>query len=265
MPGAFLNDSPGESYLARSLSPPPPRKSKGGGLFSNLSRRFDLERDDEAEQQLQNFLPGMEPNRSQSQPQPAAAAATTTTRPSDDGRVTSPAAVQQNLLNAIKSTRAHGSSTLFAPPRTVEVKEQATYCDSNHAQDLVLVAEAPAGMHVYVEGALAATDTGPFLDTNVGAIFQFESLLTDVAAVYSLGRSAVHIYYDTAGPTIAFNHQGSIFCNLRYFLQLHAAADPARPLVRARVDAAVWWWVVIAHELAHNLEATHNAQHSYYT
>jgi hypothetical protein len=32
-----------------------------------------------------------------------------------------------------------------------------------------------------------------------------------------------------------------------------------------KADAAVWWWVVLAHELAHNLVEVHNSEHSYYT
>jgi len=27
----------------------------------------------------------------------------------------------------------------------------------------------------------------------------------------------------------------------------------------------VWWWVVVAHELAHNLVGVHGSEHSYYT
>jgi hypothetical protein len=32
-----------------------------------------------------------------------------------------------------------------------------------------------------------------------------------------------------------------------------------------KVEAATWWWVVLAHELAHNLVSPHNSDHSYYT
>ncbi len=32
-----------------------------------------------------------------------------------------------------------------------------------------------------------------------------------------------------------------------------------------RAEATTWWWVVLAHELAHNLVKPHNSEHSYYT
>lgn len=185
------------------------------------------------------------------------------------------------MRNAIRSGRPYGSSTLFQPPNASAVQEQATYCDSNQAHDLTRVGQAPGGMAIYLTRGLAmpTTKTMPttmpttttmtaasdsFLTAQQPAIAAFERLLRDVAAVYGLAADVLHMYYDEAGPTIAFNSGGSIFCNLRFFLQLHAAAaSAAQP--QARVDAAVWWWVVLAHELAHNLEPIHNARHSFYT
>ena len=80
-----------------------------------------------------------------------------------------------------------------------------------------------------------------------------------------MSPSVLHIFYDEAGGTIAFNTGGSIFCNFRFFLQLHAAQLSGQQQGKAKVDAATWWWVVLAHELAHNLVSLHNSDHSYYT
>ena len=73
-----------------------------------------------------------------------------------------------------------------------------------------------------------------------------------------------HIFYDEQGGTIAFNSNGSVFCNFRFYNQLHAPKMESSP-VEGRVDAASYWWIVIAHELAHNLVKEHNAEHSFYT
>jgi hypothetical protein len=70
------------------------------------------------------------------------------------------------------------------------------------------------------------------------------------------------VFYDPAGRTIAFNRAGSIFCNYFYFQQLHEAS-----LLQSQdtTEALVYWWVILCHELAHNLVGDHSSAHSYYT
>ncbi|ERS95613.1 hypothetical protein HMPREF1624_08129 [Sporothrix schenckii ATCC 58251] len=276
MPGGFADD--GDSAPVHDFPPSNPQllhqqqqnAIKKRGIFSGLTRRLGL--DNKQDQEHSSDDGGhAEDERSARGGSGSAGAPTTSTQHdsnnNDEGRVTNPAVVQQNMLNAIQATRPFGSNSLYTPPTTNLVKEQATYCDSNHAHDLAMVAQAPRGMNVFLARAvtLPAAD---FLAQNRSVIATFEALLRDVAAVYDLAPDAVQMYYDATGPTIAFNTRGSIFCNLRYFVQLHARKMQAagnRDAQQARVDATVWWWVVLAHELAHNLEQSHNAVHSYYT
>lgn len=263
MPGAF-DDSPEPTPTA---APPPPnpgnRRSKG--FLSNFTRRLGLDRDEEAEEQLDRLL-----NNSETEPKPEAKPAQPgppkPQGPGDNGRVTSPAVVQNNLLQAIRSTRPHNSSSVFTPPQTQEVKETSTYCDSKPAQNIVSVGSAPNQMKVYLHKDLIGT-MSEFMSTNIGAITKFETLLRDVAEVYGVSSTALQIHYDAQGPCIAFNTNGSIFCNLRFFLQLHyhKMTTTGRAATDARVEATIWWFVVVAHELAHNLVAAHDANHSYYT
>jgi hypothetical protein len=119
-------------------------------------------------------------------------------------------------------------------------------------------------MRVFVAKDLSV-DTGTFLSTNLAQIKQFEAILKEVGGVYGLPSKSIHIFYDEHGSTIAFNSSGSIFCNLRWFNQLHAAKMQGSGSGEARAEAATWWWVVLAHELAHNLVDLHNSDHSYYT
>ncbi|KAF4824404.1 hypothetical protein CGCSCA5_v001098 [Colletotrichum siamense] len=265
MPGSFGADSPEEAH---KLPPPQPnRKSKS--LFSNLSRRFGFETndDDEAEDQLQKFIDKPQENHQHGaagQPSSGSGSGSGSNKGKDDGRVTNPATVGQNLLNAINSTRAHDSNSVFSPPTVNEVKEQATYCDSTPAQNIVFAAEASNTMKVFVSRNLS-TDAGQFLSTYHGAINSFAALLTEVGGVYSLSPRVLHIFYDESGSTIAFNSNGSVFCNLRFFLQLHADKLNRSPGGEGKAEAGVWWWVVLAHELAHNLVQPHNSDHSYYT
>ncbi|PHH92302.1 hypothetical protein CDD83_8016 [Cordyceps sp. RAO-2017] len=245
---------------------------KGSGLFSSLTRRFGFdsnqnEQHDEAQKQLDQFVGG---KPSQDQPQPSQgqpAGASTGGQPSqDDGRVTSPAVVQQNLLNAINATRAHGSDSVFSQPTVSQVKEQATYCDKATATNIAFVAEASNGMKVFLAKELAGTEI-EFLSANTEAINSFAALLVEVGGIYSLAPRVIHVFHDESGGTIAFNTGGSIFCNLRFFLQLHASSLNGQNAAagQAKAKAATWWWVVMAHELAHNLVTPHNSEHSYYT
>lgn len=265
MPGSF-GDSPEDKEAAILPNRPKP-KIGGGGLFSQLSRRLGFETEnDESKKQMDKMLTSHAPSEPT---RPVSAGGITGTNPNtDSGRVTSPAVVQQNLLNAIKSTRAHDSSHLFSPPQANEVKEQATYCDSTASKNITFVADAPGGMRVFVSRDISSP-TAEFLTQNFEAIGQFEGVLRDVGEIYGLSAKAMHIFFDEAGGTIAFNSNGSIFCNLRFFKQLHLegmkGAGAGAGKGQMRVEATTWWWVVLAHELAHNLVNPHNSEHSYYT
>ncbi|KAK4138631.1 hypothetical protein BT67DRAFT_437948 [Trichocladium antarcticum] len=259
MPGSFADSPEDESH--HRPPPPPPPQNPAKSIFSALSRRFGFDSSDsDSQSEIDKFLPAPPPEPKG----PATAGTTTTTNPAQpdaDSRVTSPAVVRQNLLNAIKSTRPHDSPTLFAPPHQNQVAEQTTYCDTTPAQHITFAAEAPRGMRVFLANDVAG-DRGAFVAAHAEAIALFEGLLRDVGGgVYGLEARALHIFWDGKGATIAFNQGGSVFCNLRFFEQLHAG----RMSGAGRAEAGTWWWVVLAHELAHNLVGPHNSEHSYYT
>ncbi|KFY32448.1 hypothetical protein V493_00181 [Pseudogymnoascus sp. VKM F-4281 (FW-2241)] len=256
MPGAFGNSSP---------SPASQKKSRN--LFASFTRKLGFG-DGEAQQQLQNFLGGhgshsrsgsdsKSTRRHSSSGDPSGPSH----KPGEMETVSSPAAVQENLVNAVQSSRAHNSSSLFSPPTVNHVKEQATYCDSNSAKDMSHIGEASNGMRIYASRGNSIMNEA-FLAQNVEQIQSFSRMLHDVGDVYNIPKRALNIFYDEVGSTIAFNLSGSLFCNLRYFLQLHwnEYKSPAGGSV-----AETYWWVVLAHELSHNLVKEHNANHSYYT
>ena len=139
-------------------------------------------------------------------------------------------------------------------------KEQASYCDSTPESNITFLADTANGMRIFVSKTLSSPTA--FLAQNSSALNSFAGLISDIADIYNLPRKALHIFSDDAGGTIAFNSNGSIFCNFRFFAQLHQ-----RKMVsgEGRVEAASYWWVVIAHELAHNLVKAHSAEHSFYT
>lgn len=254
MPGSW--DSPEETKRS-----PEQQARKSRGLFANIGRRLGFESDqheDESHKELDKFL-----DRPKEIEAPSGSSSSTGKKPQqDEGRVTSPALVQQNLLNAIKSTRAYGSDSVFSEPTVNEVKEQATYCDKTPANNITFIAETSNGMKIFFSKDIK--DPGSFLSKHSNNLNVFSSMLIEVGNTYSMSPKVLHIFYDEAGGTIAFNTGGSIFCNFRFFLQLHAA-QIAGGSGQAKAEAATWWWVVLAHELAHNLVSLHNSDHSYYT
>lgn len=46
---------------------------------------------------------------------------------------------------------------------------------------------------------------------------RFMNLVTSLARIYQLPLASLHIFYDVEGPLIAFNRNGSIFLNLRFY------------------------------------------------
>lgn len=193
-------------------------------------------------------------------------------------QVTPAPIVTQNLLSAIQASRSFDSDTMASPPTTREIKEHSTYCDSTSAQNLTFLAESPAGLKIYFDNAIPVPDRHNLLVDHSPAINAFSTLLLDVARVFTLAPTSLHIFLNLSGPVIAFNKSGAIFANLRYFSQLHYDSiqhnDNSGVVARvgaeaggqeARAKAFVYWYVTVAHELAHNLEATHGSAHGFYT
>ena len=55
------------------------------------------------------------------------------------------------------------------------------------------------------------------MKTKKDAIARFIHVMTRVRDLYQLPPTSVHVFYDLAGSTIAFNRNASIFLNLRYY------------------------------------------------
>ena len=189
----------------------------------------------------------------------------TTGQPSAE-HVSPPSNTDANLQSAIRAARSHNSSSLFSQPSTNVVKEVSSYCDSKPGHSLQLVAQAAKGMHVYLTQTISMNEAPGFIESNHAGLDNFECILLEVASIFNLRKDTVHIYYDTEGGSIAFNRGGAVFCNYRYFAQLYLPGimNPETG-ARAEINAMVYWWVTMCHELAHNLVADHSSNHSYYT
>ncbi|KAG9995060.1 hypothetical protein KCU78_g18125, partial [Aureobasidium melanogenum] len=265
IPGAF--EASPENTIAQ-------RPKKSMGFFSNLQRQLGFETDQnerevqqqQSQKQLQDTSrpeagPSDAPPPYSESPGQVVKKSTVTQQPE---KITPPHQITQNLISAVNSSRAHDSSALFSPPTENTVKETPSYCDSTPGQDLTFIGNTSAGVKIFLANAIPASTRATFLQAHAAQLNAFAALLLDVGNVFLLRPQSLHIYYNESGSSIAFNRQGSIFCNLRYFLQLHWQNFGTAGGV-GKQAAAVYWFVTLCHELAHNLVSEHSQQHEFYT
>ena len=254
MPGIFP-DSPDrrpQSPQSRDSENDIPREKRRGGFFSAITRALGTD-DGRRTTQVGDGGALPPPPYSSSDPERAM---TTTTAPQP---VTAPHELQQNLVNAIKSARAYNSQTVVSRPEVNNVSETQTFCDAKPAQDIGFYALTSSGAKIYLSNAMVDKDR--FIAQNSTALDAFASVLIDCADTLALSRSSIHLFQDDGSSTIAFNHNQALFFNYRYFENLHLPSV----LHGNKTDAIIYWFVVLCHELAHNLVADHSSAHSYYT
>lgn len=266
MPGVFP-ESPNskqpvdETQVAPAEPPMPERAPRG--LFANLTKRFGLDGNRPGSnagpgEQSQSLLP----ESSTPSPPPYSSTDPQKPRPEQPVNVSSPHQLNRQLLSAVQACRPHGSSDVFSRPETNQISESKSYCDERPSHDLEFVATLPSGVNVLFIRTIA--DRSAFLANNRAGISIFASVILDCGSIFAMRADSLSIFYDPGGKTIAFNRAGSIFCNYFYFQQLHE-----QPLLQGpnadRTDSIVYWWVILCHELAHNLVGDHSSAHSYYT
>ncbi|EER28951.1 hypothetical protein CPC735_036570 [Coccidioides posadasii C735 delta SOWgp] len=172
----------------------------------------------------------------------------------------SPSILRQNLTTAITRCRPHGHSAIQSTRQVTQISDAKSYCDEQPGHDLVQVANiADTTLRFFLPRSSEQLST--FYKTHEAALIHFASILMDCASIFGLRKDSISVFCEPNGKTIAFNHQGSIFCNFHYFQNLHLA----KVTEGSRADTLVYWWTIFCHELAHNIVELHNSEHSYYT
>ncbi|CAO1635090.1 unnamed protein product [Sympodiomycopsis kandeliae] len=169
--------------------------------------------------------------------------------------------IRRNVLSAISASRPDHSSSIVSQAEQSQVKEaNSTYCDNTGvATDLQLAGEV-SGMRVFVSSELEPSTT---LVANQAALERLITLIyRPIGSIFGLNPSSMNIFIDTSGPTIAFNRNGTIFLNLRYYLSWF---DEMVSEKNQLTEALISVYFSVAHEIAHNIEKQHNAQHEFYT
>lgn len=170
--------------------------------------------------------------------------------------VTSQAKIDRDLNSAIQATRSSSATSVFDKPRADTVAEAASYCDSKPAHNLTLAATLPNGMSILLDASL---DASHILQLYAAEITQFSTVLDQFKPIFGI-TGGINIYFDNTGPVIAFNKGGTIYCNLRFFAQLHS-----KEYVKGNTDEArLYWFTTLCHEIAHNLVPEHSSAHEFY-
>ena len=275
---ALTGPGPGPELPAPALSNAEEVRKQGRNLLSNLSRQLGLGNNRHIQQMLgQDEPPKTITNGTEGGDHPPPYQYDQQNGQGQDqseggqtkqtgGSVTAPHRLRENLLQAIKKSRPHNSSDLFSRGETNVLQETKSYCDEHPAHDLAFVAEIKHGIHFYLAPSSVSNST-QFLQQHASGLTTFANLLRSLGEVFSLNSRTLNMFFETTGKTIGFNRNGSIFCNYRYFEQLHEKGIIAGGSTQgeAYTDAFVYWWVLLCHELAHNLVGDHSSDHSYYT
>lgn len=87
-----------------------------------------------------------------------------------------------------------------------------------------------------------------FISTHHDALLRFATrVIRPVGDVFGLDPRALHIFHDLEGPLIAFNRNGSIYLNFRFYQAWHD-----RLVVEGRMEEPlISTFSSIAHELSH--------------
>ncbi|KAL6243708.1 hypothetical protein RBB50_009141 [Rhinocladiella similis] len=273
LPGGFP-DSPDSRSLThnpevatRRLSMDDNQRRQGRNLFSNLSRQLGLSNN----RHIQSML-GQDTNGNPQagagrdgdrEPPPPYQYDQRGGQAGPQQSITAPHQLRENLLNAIKKSRAHNSSDIFSPGETNVLNEKKSYCDERPAHDLTFVADIKHGIQMYLSPS-SVDNSSAFLQRHSTGLTAFATMLEGVGEVFSLDPRTINIFFEPSGKTIGFNRNGSIFCNYRYYFDLHEK-NATTVGADGYAEAFVYWWVILCHELAHNLVGDHSSEHSYYT
>ncbi|KAM0793307.1 hypothetical protein ACM66B_000766 [Microbotryomycetes sp. NB124-2] len=179
--------------------------------------------------------------------------------PSSSSTPTSTDAIQSNVRKAVQACKPEmGTSISNAIDKTAVKESQSTYCDASAGANLEYAGDV-AGLRLYLDSGVLDVDT--FKRLHVDAITRFVlRVVLPVATVFELDNRALNIFYDQQGPLVAFNRNGGLYLNLRFYESWHDADVQAGQ----RHEAIISVYHTLAHEIAHNLVKPHDAEHSWW-
>ncbi|KIJ65764.1 hypothetical protein HYDPIDRAFT_186930 [Hydnomerulius pinastri MD-312] len=114
--------------------------------------------------------------------------------------------------------------------------------------------------NVEVHVAEGLSEINTFMAGKQEPLARFIRIITPAASAHNLPMRSLHIFYDVGEGPIAFNREGSLYLNLRYFEEWHDEDVKNGNLQRAQLS----WFFALAHEIAHNLIPSHDSAHEFW-
>ncbi|KIM45164.1 hypothetical protein M413DRAFT_428973 [Hebeloma cylindrosporum] len=185
------------------------------------------------------------------------------TRIPDSGSGVTPwSNISKNIEMAINSCKAESSNLLENREHMQRVKETLNdgYCDVSGRKGNLHNIGQMGSVNIYLSEEIPVDQAEPFMAAKRQSLARFIHIMTPLANIYQLSITNLHIFYDQKGGVIAFNRNGSIFLNLRYYEEWHDADVKHEKLQSAFIS----WYFTIAHEIAHNLVQPHNSEREFY-
>ncbi|KAI8818837.1 uncharacterized protein EV422DRAFT_167088 [Fimicolochytrium jonesii] len=208
----------------------------------------------------------------------------------DPATPTSTAHLKSHLAQSIASLRATRESGFRAtiprdaPAPPAEVTSAAPSACAILADNDLKFLDLLDGVPLYIDRAASEAAVSILLTTRRDALRRFVAMLQLLATVFEADRRVVHVFWDEAGPTVAFNRGRMLFFNARFYLGLHdfgASGGGATPKGKVlpripgewtvattqgdgdgdavgvgdggvQADAYYYWFLTWCHELAHN-------------
>ncbi|KAH9039973.1 hypothetical protein EDB84DRAFT_1476646 [Lactarius hengduanensis] len=142
--------------------------------------------------------------------------------------------------------------------QTVKESLDEGYCDvSGRAGELNLVGSM-GGVKVFAAQDLPEGEL--LVQRKHDVLARFLHVLNPLVAIYKIPQSSLHVFADNEGQLVAFNRNGSLFMNLRYYEAWHDRDVQQGDFSKAYIS----WYFTLAHEIAHNLVHPHNSEHEFY-
>lgn len=193
----------------------------------------------------------------------------------NDGRVKSPEAdamihknLEKQLERTVKGSSRVNRSGIQSEEKHIRIPEGLDHgnsCDILPGQDLVPFlnqatnkTETHNGIQIF--SARKHPESATFLRDNADCFESFAVVLEQLSLVFGLSLKSVALYHDPTGKAIAFNsNAGALHFNVHYYNAIHFSKGDQGSACYS------YWFVVFAHELAHNFVSAHNKDHGFYT
>ena len=142
----------------------------------------------------------------------------------------------------------------------------STYCDVRTGHDLTLAAPSATyhtgpTLPVFLPPSIANISKTTWLREHCDSVRRFSATLITCAGALGVPKECLHLFFEK-GTTSAFNAEGSLFFNLRMWEEMRNAVNAGKA---EEGEGERYWFVVLCHEVAHNLDKGHGPEHGFWT